>query len=1117
MLISRLGLSRTVSLAAVFLVLALGSSSSQAQEPEVAKTEKEEKEKKKKKDLPLEPVRKIEFSTEEGTWLSLDVSPDGQTILFELLGDLYTIPIQGGTAKRITEGMAFDSQPRYSPDGELIAFLSDRDGADNLWIARADGSEPRKLTKSTHDTYVSPAWTPDSRYVMVCKSAARGLSLWMYHIQGGSGIELTPSREEQPREGGPSSPATIRLGPSMSPDGRYLYFAQKRATSLYNQMSFDWEIYRRDMKTGDIDQVTQAQGGAIRPLLSPDGSHLVYGTRFDTQTGLRIRNLNSGEDRWLRYPIQRDDMESRGSRDLLPGYAFTPDGRELVATWDGKIRAVNVQTGAEREIPFTAEVALDLGPLLNFQSRVEEGPVRSRLIQDPVQAPDGRKIAFSAMAQLYVMDLEGGPPRRLTSGQQNEFKPAWSPDGQYLAYVSWDYNDGGHIWKVRADGSGEPQRLTEIPAFYTDPVFSPDGSRIVALRGNAWMRTQTPSEFGGLRIPLDLVWLPAPGGEVRLIAPARGLSSPHFANEEDRIYFYSREGLVSMRYDGTDRRTHLKVTGKARPPAGRPPPAEDVQASPDGRWALARVNTQLFVTAVPAVGGEAPAVNVFSPSLPTQRITDVGADYFAWSADGKAVTWAVGSTFFRRPFDTISFEPEEKKNEKEGTEEEEEKEEKKEDKKPREEHQGVQSFEVVLEFPRHTPQGTMVLRGATVITMKGEEVIQNADVVVTDNRIAALGPKGRVQVPAGARQFDVRGKYIVPGFVDTHAHYDVRTGGVLELHNWSFMANLAYGVTTGLDVQTSTNDYLTYRDLVEAGRVIGPRAYSTGPGVFGSHDFQSAEAARHVLEKYKKYYRNHNVKSYVVGNRKQRQWVVQAARELELTVTTEGALDLKLDMTHAMDGFGGNEHSLPIVPLYQDVVQLFARSHTAYTPTLLVLYGGPWAENYFYETTEVHDEPKLNRFTPHNEIDGLTRRRPWFRKDEHSFPQTAAQCAKIQRAGGLIGVGAHGQLQGLGYHWEMRSLAMGGMTPREVLKAATIDGARIIGLEQDLGSLEVGKMADLLVLEKNPLESIDHTNSLRYVMKNGELFDAETLKQLWPVEKEIRPFWWWEELPNGGR
>lgn len=1069
-----------------------------------------------KKDLPLEPTRKVEFSTDEVTWLSLDVSPDGSTVVMELLGDLYTVPIGGGKATRITEGMAFDSQPRYSPDGKWLAFISDRDGADNLWVAKADGTDPRQLSKEKSNALISPAWMPDSQYVLVSKSGRGGMSIWTYHVDGGSGLEVTTSGDEENsnRPGGRGGGGS-KMGAVVSPDGRFLYFSQ--GSGGYNQMSFSYQVYRRDLRTGATDQITQGIGGGFRPLISADGSKLIYGTRHETQTGLRVRDLNSGEDRWIRYPVQRDDMESRGSRDLYPSYAFIPGGREIVTTWDAKMYRVDLATGDSTEIPFEADVSLDLGPLLNFQRRVQTGKVRSRIIFNPRESPDGRQIAFSAMAKIYLMNLSDLRPRRLTQSERDEFKPSWSADGRWITYVTWDDNREGHIWKIRSDGSGQPQRLTNVPAFYTDPVFSPGGDRLVARRGNAWMRVQTPSEFGGIRIKLDLVWLSAEGGNVNLIVPARGLSTPHFTSESDRIFYYSSDGLVSMRYDGTDRREHLKITGRPNPRSPRPPSADDARISPDGRWALAEVGNQLYVTAVPQFGGEStPSVNVFSPSVPAKRITDIGADSFSWADGGKSIAWSVGSTFFKRPLDSVSFEPEKKGGrggraggEAEETESSEEAADQ--PKKMLEEDESVQSYLVELEFDRPVPQGRVVLQGATVIPMAGDQVLENADILIENNRIKEIGR--RLRVPSDARTIDVKGNYIIPGFVDVHAHYEMRTEGVLELHNWSFLSNLAYGVTTGLDVQTSTNDYLAYLDLVQAGMMLGPRAYSTGPGVFSSNDFQSYEAALGVLTKYKKYYDNNNLKSYVVGNRKQRQWVTQAAKKLELTVTTEGALDLKLDLTHVMDGFGGNEHAMPIIPLGNDVVQLFAQAGTHYTPTLLVLYGGPWAENYFYETTEVHDDPKLNRFVPHNEIDRLTKRRPWFRKDEHAFDDVAAEAAKIQRAGGRVGVGGHGQLQGLGYHWEMWALGMGGMTPREVLKAATIDGAHIVGLEQDLGSLEVGKLADLLVLEKNPLEDIHNSNTIRYVMKNGELFDGDTLHKIYPEEKDIPPFWWWDELP----
>jgi hypothetical protein len=560
-----------------------------------------------------------------------------------------------------------------------------------------------------------------------------------------------------------------------------------------------------------------------------------------------------------------------------------------------------------------------------------------------------------------------------------------------------------------------------------------------------------------------------------------------------------------------------------------------VMMRPDGRWALAAVNKQLWLVAVPPYAGSAPTVNVRTPSLPARRLTDIGADYFSWSEDGTTLTWAIGSTFYRRAFDSVDFTITEPAGDggrgsangaPEGAstgaaEPQKPAEAKKEAQKPKDPldlDKNVEAVEVVLEFPRARPQGAIALRRATIITMKGDELIREGDIVITDNRITALGKTGRVAIPAGAHVVDARGKFIVPGFIDTHAHWEFRTHDVLEPQNWSLIANLAYGVTAGLDVQTSTNDYLAYQDLVETGQSTGQRAFMTGQGVFSTNDFQSYEATLAYLRRYKQHYRTPNIKSYMVGNRKQRQWVVMASKELGLMPTTEGGRDMKLDMTHAIDGMHGNEHTLPVFPLYNDVVQLFARTRTAYTPTLLVNYGGIIAEEYFYATTEVHDDRKLNRFYPHNVLDDMTRRRRvWARQDEFVFPKAAEAAAKIQRAGGLVGVGGHGQLQGLGYHWEMWGLAMGGMTPREVLKAAPIDGATIIGFDQDLGSLEPGKLADLVVLDRNPLDNIRNTNSVRYVMKNGELYEGDTLNQVWPARKPLPRFWWWDATPNDAR
>jgi len=1093
-----------------------------AEQDQDKKDEKKGEKKDEKKGLSLKPTRKIEFTTDEGTWLSLDVSPDGKTIVFELLGDIYTLPIEGGAAKLIDGGMAFDSQPKFSPDGKWIAFISDREGSENIFVMHPDGSGVKQVSKDPNNEFASPSWATDSNYIYVSKAGfgINTFEIWMYHIDGGTGVQITKAK---PAPNTPRNQQGNAVGVVASPDGRYLYYAKRMGGFAYNAQFPLWHIARRDRKTGDEDVLLQQPESAFRPVLSPDGKELLYITRYETETGLRLRNLQTGEDRWVRYPITRDDQESRFTRDLFPGYAFLPDGKEIVYNQDGKIRRLNIQTGAESVIAFTAQVSQDLGPKLDFPQKVDQGPVKARLIQAPAESPDGKKLAFSALTHLYVMELPDGKPKRLTSGNAREFEPTWSPDGSSIVYVTWS-SQGGQMWKVPA-GGGTPQQLTKTAALYSDPVFSPDGTRIVALRGASYDREHEGIDVGQTR-NADLIWIPADGGEANLILPARGAGSPHFTHEKDRIYVYTPQGLVSLRFDGTDRRTHIQVKGTGAFAADEPIPADDVKASPDGQWVLAHVMNQLYVTAMPVVGGEAPTVNVNTPSVPVKKLTDIGADSFNWADDGKTIVWTVGASLFREPLSAISFEPpkDEKKDadkdKKEGdtqSADASKSEKKEEPKKFKEEDKNVQEIAVDIEVPRKTPKGTIVLRGATVVTMKGDEVLKNADVVIEDNRIKSVGAKGAV--PTGAKVFDVAGKTIVPGFVDTHAHWFEIRRGILDPQNWAFMVNLAYGVTSGLDVQTFTNDTFAYQDLVDAGEIVGLRAFSTGPGVFSDNNFQSMEEVKGVLTKYRKYYGTHNIKSYVVGNRKQRQFMVEAAKELEMMPTTEGALDLKLNLTHVIDGFHGNEHTLPITPLYKDVVQMFAQSGIAETPTLIVNYGGPFGENYWFENTEVHDNAKLAHFFPHSLLDEKTKRREgWFRKDEYAFPKLAAQMAKLQRAGGLVGVGSHGEMQGIGYHWEMWMLASGGMTPMETLRCATSNGAKIVGRPEELGSIEPGKLADLVIMDKNPLDDIHNTNTIHWVMKNGELFEGDTLNQVWPEQKKMEPLYFWGDFdkPKAG-
>ncbi|MBI4473881.1 MAG: PD40 domain-containing protein, partial [Acidobacteria bacterium] len=975
----------------VMPLLSLGLLAQQSAAPEDKKDE----------GLPLKAESKIEFTTDEGTWMALDVSPDGRTIVFDLLGDIYTLPIAGGEAKRIIGEISFESQPKFSLDGKHIAFLSDRSGAENLWIADADGSNPRAITKGRNLQYISPSWTKDGQYIIVSRTAENANTYlpWMFHKDGGTGVRIGEDNPPQPEPGSeqPARPRLNKLGIVASPDGKHFYYAQRTGLFNYNAVFPIWQIVRFDRETSETSTITNAQGSAMRPVLSPDGKHLVFATRHDTQTGLRVRDLETGEERWLAYPVTRDDQESAASRDTLPGYAFMPDGGSLIVPVNGKIQRIDFATGRRTPIPFTARVEAEVGPRVYFQSRLDDSPnVRVRLIRWPTQSPDGSKLAFSALNRIWVMELPSGQPRRLTNSSVGEFMPTWSPDGRYVAYVTWS-SSGGQIFRAPAAG-GQPEQLSRRAAFYSSPVYSSDGQKIVFVTGSTAdqlysdlqnhgpdVREQDDAEISGIggNTGRDLRWIPANGGDSTLIGPSQGGRNPHFTNDPNRVFMTTNNGLASLRLDGLDRKTHFRVTGTG--PGPNPPGADDIIMSPDGQSAFVNLQNRHYVVTVPKAGRETLRISITGrdSSVPVKKMSEEGGDFLGWSRDGRTVTWSWGSKFYRQALDATAPE----------------------------------AIDVVLETPRLKPSGSVVLRGAKIVTMRGDEILARGDVLITGNRIAAIG--ARVQAPADARVIDVSGKTIIPGFVDTHSHMWAPRN-VHQTQVWQYLANLAYGVTTTRDPQTSTTDVFAYADLVEAGEILGPRVLATGPGVFSRSGLDDKDATRRFIKRYKEAYLTNTIKNYMTGDRIVRQWVIMAAKEFGIMPTTEGGLDLKLNLTHMIDGFTGHEHSLPIHPLYKDVTEFVARTRTYYTPTILVAYGAPWTENYFFESSDLHADEKLRKFIPHELLDTMVRRRrQWFTNEEYGHKGIAKGVADVVRAGGRAGVGSHGQMQGLGYHWEL--------------------------------------------------------------------------------------------------
>jgi Tol biopolymer transport system component len=1089
---------RTVTL--LFALAAAGSAGAvHAQTPDGT----EEATERLQEGLPLTPTRTLSETFSQGSWISLDVSPDGRTIVFDLLGDLYTMPFSGGAAAPLTQGMAFDGQPRFSPDGRSVVFVSDRSGGDAVWTISVDGADTVRITRGEDSAYQSPEWTPDGDYIVATRQSPGQGKLWLYHRRGGGGIQLV----EEPEN-------ARTTGAAFGTDERFIWYARRTGTWVYNSPGADYQLHVYDRETGESSVRSDRYGGAFRPTLSPDGRWLVYGSRHVEDTGLRIRDLETGEERWLAFPVQRDEQESRAARDAYPGMSFTPDSREVVTFYGGRIWRVPVDGSDPVEIPFQVDVALPMGPEVDFEYPVDDTPTFvAKQIRDLAPSPDGERLAFTVMGRVYVRDEPDGTPRRVSDLDAMEAMPAWSPDGGRIAWTAFDETEGGHLYTASA-GGGEVTRVTQEAAFYQQPVWSPDGSRLLTIRGprRAYDDALTQGVSGGA---LDLVWLPSEGGPVTPIGPADGLSRPHFIDGSDRIHARaSGTGLISFRWDGTDRREIVQVRGVNPGGSGPGPAAELILLGRDGMRALAQVGNQLYVVTVPrGVGGEAPTISVADPdgaAFPVTRLTDIGGQFPAWGPTGREVHYALGNAHFVHDLDAAqafadSVEAASANEEEQADAEDDEEENEEAEYRPSERR-------IRLEVARDIPTGVLALTGARIVTMNGDEIFERGDVVVRGNRIEAVGPSGSVAIPDDAERMDMAGTTILPGFVDTHAHLRA-SFDVHRAQPWSYAANLAYGVTTARDPQTGSSDVLTYEDLVRAGRMLGPRIYSTGQGVFSGERIRSLDDARDVLRRYADYFDTKTIKMYGAGNREVRQWIIQAAREEGLMPTTEGSLDLRLNLTMAQDGYSGTEHNLPGVPLYDDVVQLVAQSNMATTPTIVVTYGGPWGENLFYTTTDVLGDEKLRTFTPFEEVYRKAARRAggpgWFHESQYIHTGISDFLDDVVEAGGRAGVGSHGQLQGLGYHWELWLVGSSSqMTNHEALRIATLIGADALGLDGDLGSLEPGKLADLVVLEENPLDDLRNSNTIRLVMKNGRLYEGDTLAERWPEARPAAGLYW---------
>lgn len=1026
--------------------------------------------------------RDITIDTRSGSWMSVDVSPDGKSVAFDLLGDIYVLPIEGGDAQSINSGLAWSMQPRFSPDGSEIAFTSDAGGGDNIWIMNSDGSNARQLTEEDFRLLNSPNWSPDGKYIAARKHFTTSRSLgtgevWIYHRNGGGGVAVVEM---------PSEAHQKELGePVFSPDGRYIYYTLDQTpggTFIYAQDTNGnvFAIRRFDLQTGENELYVNGAGGSVRPTPSPDGKYLAFVRRIRGKSALFLKDLASGAEYPIYETLDQDLQQVWAVHGTYPNMDWMPDSQSIVFWAGGGIKRVAIDSQSVSEIQFHVNDTRAVHDAPRPKIAVAPAVFDTTMVRNAEVSPDGSKVVFESVGRLYVKTLPDGEAKRLTRDPVDHFEydPAWSRDGRNIAFITWDDQELAHVHRVRSSG-GRSTRLTQQPGHYHGPRYSADGRSITfEARSGGYLTSPDWSIQTGVFV------VPASGGDSQLVTSDGG--NPHFGASNDRLYV-TRSGedgrsLVSMDLNGEKERIH--AIGEH---------LMQYEVAPDDQHFAFRQNYQIYVLPLPP-GGKALAISTEVSSMKTTKASGDGGNYPHWVNGGNTLAWTLGATLFSADVEALFALPA-KDDEDSGYA------------PPKD---GVS---MSMRLAAEVPSSVVALIGARIVTMSEDDggVIEDGIVVVSGNRISAVGSSADVVVPDGAFRVDVAGKTIIPGLIDAHAHGSSGVGIIPE-QNWMSYATLAFGVTTVHDPSNDATEIFAAAEMQRTGAILAPRIFSTGDIVYGARstylaDINSLDDAREHVRRLKAQGAR-SIKNYNQPRREQRQQVTTAAREEGMLVVSEGGSLFHMDLSMVADGNSAIEHNLPQSMLYDDVLQFWSQTNVAYTPTLGVTYGGLSGENYWYQETEVWKHPILSHFVPPHILQPRSVRRVLAPEEDYYHTVSAATAKLLADRGVMVSIGAHGQREGLASHWEMWGFVQGGMSPLEALRTATTTPAKALGFDDDIGSIEAGKLADMVILDANVLRDIFQSDKVNMVMLNGRLYDAATMNEKVTGNRTTEPFYW---------
>ena len=1023
-------------------------------------------------------LKQITIKTNETTWSSLDISPNGEKMVFDMLGDIFIVDAKGGKASALTQDFAWNIHPAISPDGKKIAFISDRDGLSNVWVMDIDGSNLKQITKEKKNLIHSPKWSPDSEYIVVSKGIMSSRSIpageiWLFHHTGGSGIAI------KERENGKVEQQNI-ADPAFSPDGKYIYFTHDVTAGSRFEYNRDplksiFAITRYNRETGEEERYISGTGGAVVPTPSPDGKHIAFIRRVKNKSVLFLKDIATGLEEPVFFDLERDMQEGFGSEGYFAYFDWTPDSQNIVFWTGGKFHSLALKSKELTTLNVEVESTLSYADALRFKVDVAPNEFDVRAVRWAQKSPDGKSVLFQALGKLYLKNIKSGKVKRLTKqNEHDEYYPRYSADGKKIVYTTWHDQDLGAIRVVSARG-GKGKVVSTAPGHYIEPSFSSDGELIAyrKITGGYLLDPKYSNEPGIYVLNLD---------EKSTERVANSGFEPHFAGNNERVYFtenafnsYRETRFSSVDINGKDKQTHLNGGDKV----------SEYRLSTNGKWVAFVYQFKTYVAPF-QTNGKTFNLGPNMTALPVKQLSARAGSYMSWRDDNTTVGWSHAASYYERSLnDTFDFMA--------GVEAQD---------LPEPVDEGIS---LTFKKPFDQPNQVTAIVGGKLVTMRNandeQEVIEDAVVLVEGNRISAVGKNGDISIPEDALVIDASGKTIIPGLVDAHAHGSQGTAEIIPQQNWGQYSNLAFGVTTIHDPSNDTSEIMAAAELQRAGMRISPRLYSTGTILYGAE----ALGFKAIIDSYDDAYFHVerlqeigaiSVKSYNQPRRDQRQQVLVAADKLGMMVVPEGGGKFQQNISMLVDGHTGLEHNIPIARGYNDLTQLWKATEFGYTPTFVVAYGGMMGEEYFYDKTEVWKNERLMRYTPSFLVDRRAIRRPTTPENYYNHIEVAKYAKELRDEGVRVMIGAHGQREGLGAHWEMWIMAQGGFTPFEAIRGATIDGAKHLGMDADIGSIEVGKLADMAIIDGDVLSDLRLSEYVTHTVINGRVFESATMNEV---------------------